>query len=133
FAIWCTLIFAIYVLSPAFASQVLSFTLPKILHRLCRQSRYLRLAERRPQRPGEATPAQRPFDAGLVGTAVASPARPQLPGVHLDAVRPPDEPEELALRAPGATGGAPAHRRLTSHPGAYEASAPAPAPDSAPT
>src|SRR3984893_19083742 len=115
FAIWCTLIFAIYVLSPAFASQVLSFTLPKILHRLCRQSRYLRPTERRPQRPGKATPAQRPVDAGLVGAAVASPARPQLPRGHLDAVRMPCEPEELGLWAPGATGRAPAHRRLTCH------------------
>src|SRR6266513_1090791 len=87
FAIWCTLIFAIYVLSPAFASQVFSTTLPKILHCLCRQSRYLRLIERRPKRPGKATPAQRPVDAGPVGAAVASPAGPQLLRVYLDAVR----------------------------------------------
>src|SRR5437879_3107485 len=88
FAIWCTLIFAIYVLSPTFAPQVVSTTLPKILHRLCRQPRYLRLAERRPQRPGEATPAERPVDAGLVGTAVASPARPPLPRVYIADLRP---------------------------------------------
>src|SRR5207245_11571258 len=54
FAIWCTLIFAISVLTPAFAPQLLSVVLPKILHCLRRQPCYLRLAERGVQRPGEA-------------------------------------------------------------------------------
>ena len=64
-------------------------------------------------------------DAGLVGTAIRSPALPDLPGIELDAVALSHKTQEFALRTPDTTGGAPAF-------GCYEASAPASVAESPP-
>src|SRR2546421_3132242 len=82
----------------------------KILQRPGGDPPGLLLAQGDRQRPRQASTPEPPLDAGRVGTAVAPPAPANLPGVGLDPPGPPDEAEQLRLRATGTAGGTPALR-----------------------